>query len=348
MNAAQEPSVLRRRRTVEASALLSRGAGLLCVVLFLSDRLGMPNGIERATPVRIACLAGIALMVVALGLAAVNLRSPGGRHYDLISGLSVVSDTVSIAGIVVSIQAYGQTTWPVLSVAILVAALRKRLPGALLAWAATSGILAGAVLVYGDRVLRPGDLSMAVLSHLLVALLSGTQAGAYARQVAELDAARRQLHHQATHDPLTGLPNRARLATHAESLTGRALAVLALDLNGFKAVNDSLGHAAGDELLRAVGSRLHAALRAGDDLAGRIGGDEFVVVLADAGPDEASALAERLRAAICAPVVIGGDPVTVGVSIGVAVREAGSPAGLGALSHEADAAMYRDKAQLSA
>jgi diguanylate cyclase (GGDEF)-like protein len=338
MNFTLESTVLRRRRTVEAGSLVSRGGGVVCTVLFLTGAIGMPAGLEDAPAIRMACLGGLALMAVGMVLGALNLRRPGGRHYDLISTLLVGADTLSIAVIVAGIQATGQTTWPVLVLAILTAALRKQVTGALAAWVVTSGVLA---LI--GAALPPGTLATAVLLHLLVAMLAGTQARAYGRQVAELDAARRQLQHQATHDALTGLPNRQHLQTHAEALTGEALAVLLLDLDGFKAVNDTQGHAAGDELLRVVADRLRASLR-DTDLAARIGGDEFLVVLAGARANEANALATRLREAVRHPIDLGATPVTVGVSIGVATRPAGDTTSLESLSLLADAGMYREKA----
>ncbi|MBU2669154.1 diguanylate cyclase [Actinoplanes bogorensis] len=339
MNTIPDPSQLRRRRTIEAGSVVSRSGGVLCVVLFMAGWIGMPPALLDAPWVRLAGTGALVEMGFSLLLAVVNLRDPGGRHYERNSTLGVVLDTIAIAGLVASIQTAGQTAWPLLSLSILTAALRKQLGGALLAWTVTSGILAVAVVVNGHRAMPAGDLSVAVLSHLLVAMLSGTQARAYSRQVQELGAARRQLAHQAAHDPLTGLPNRARLAEHAQSLEGRAIAALVLDLNGFKAVNDTLGHAAGDEVLRIVGERLRTALR-DDDLAGRIGGDEFVIVMADATLDTASSLAARLRDDIRRPMSLDGRPVSVGVSIGVAV---GTDTSLEALCLEADAAMYLDK-----
>ena len=343
MNATVDPSVLRRRRTVEAGSLLSRGGGLLATVLFLAGALGMPPGIEEAPQIRLACLAGIALMVAGTGVAIVNLRRPAGGAYGFLSAIEVVTDTLAIGGIVVAIQAYSeQTTWPLLAMPLLIASQRTGLLGALLAWAATSGMLISAYAAYGEEAIRPGDLSVAVLGNLLIAILCGTQSSAYRRQVTELDAIRRQLQRQADHDPLTGLPNRERLASYAGELDGRPLAVLLLDLDGFKAVNDTLGHAAGDELLRVVAGRLTAELRAGD-LAGRIGGDEFVVLLADADRATADGLAARLRTEIRRPLELLGRPVSVGVSIGVAGRPAGDGTGLEALSAIADAAMYEQK-----
>jgi diguanylate cyclase (GGDEF)-like protein/PAS domain S-box-containing protein len=129
-------------------------------------------------------------------------------------------------------------------------------------------------------------------------------------------------------DPLTGLPNRRRLQERAEialwdaRAADRSLALLFLDLDGFKAVNDRLGHAAGDQVLTAVAERLSARLRRGDLLA-RLGGDEFLVVLP--GLDRATARAEAQRVAddltatVRRPVDLAGGPATVGVSIGLSV-----------------------------
>ncbi len=183
--------------------------------------------------------------------------------------------------------------------------------------------------------------------HLLIALVTGTQSAAFGRQLADLPAARLALPHQATHDGLTGLPNRARLAEHAAGHDGRPMAVLLLDLDGFKPVNDVLGHAVGDELLCRVADRLTGCLRAGD-LAGRLGGDEFLVLLPHADATAADKVVTRIRDAVRAPMRIGGHAVTVGVSIGVAVRPAGGHDRLDALTAAADAAMYAAKSRTRA
>src|SRR3954452_17933942 len=133
-----------------------------------------------------------------------------------------------------------------------------------------------------------------------------------------------KLAHQANHDPLTGLPNRTLLAQYVADrfepgTTG--LACLFLDLDNFKVVNDSLGHAAGDELLVEVATRLRATVRPGD-LVARFGGDEFVVVCEDVDADDAVTLAERIAAAIARPVRLGGVEVRPHASVGVSVQTA--------------------------
>jgi diguanylate cyclase (GGDEF)-like protein/PAS domain S-box-containing protein len=153
-----------------------------------------------------------------------------------------------------------------------------------------------------------------------------------------------QLTHAATHDGLTELPNRAALVERLDELLARAgvgqVSVLFIDLDNFKMVNDSLGHGAGDELLRQVASRLRHVMRDTDRLA-RLGGDEFVV-LVDGGVDPA-VVAERLRRAVQRPMVIDDHELVVTASIGFAVNS-GSDLTADELLRDADAAMYRAKA----
>jgi len=151
-------------------------------------------------------------------------------------------------------------------------------------------------------------------------------------------------------DPLTGLPNRRLFSdrvNHALSRrgrTGKGVAVLFLDLDGFKLVNDSLGHATGDEVLAAVGTRLRSCLRTTDTVA-RLGGDEFAFLLEDIQDDaEAVAAAERVIEALAQPLALPGREVSVRASIGAAV-DRGLP-GVSAvdLLRNADTAMYQAKA----
>ena len=163
-----------------------------------------------------------------------------------------------------------------------------------------------------------------------------------------------QLAHQAFHDALTGLANRVLFRERVDRALARAararrggeaaehVAVLFLDLDDFKAVNDSLGHAAGDRLLEAVAARLLKATR-GCDTVARLGGDEFAVLLdgmADAG--DAGAVVQRVEAALRAPVSLDVRDVTVGASVGVA--HARGDEGADELLRNADMAMYRAKA----
>jgi diguanylate cyclase (GGDEF)-like protein len=155
-----------------------------------------------------------------------------------------------------------------------------------------------------------------------------------------------EVKHQARTDELTGLANRRALLQEAERVLGaasarRPAALLLLDLDGFKEVNDSLGHHAGDHLLRQIGPRLRGALRP-DDLLARLGGDEFAVLLADGGLDEAQELAERLRRLVLEPFTVEGIRLHVGVSIGVSTAPVPA-ATVQELLRCADVAMYAAK-----
>ncbi|MCY1139167.1 GGDEF domain-containing protein [Actinoplanes sp. Pm04-4] len=155
--------------------------------------------------------------------------------------------------------------------------------------------------------------------------------------MAEVRELHDELRHRATHDALTGLANRSLLEQRLGELpAGEPVSVLLVDLDGFKPVNDSYGHHAGDQVLVAVAERL-TAWTPHDGLAVRLGGDEFAVLVP--GP----ATADGLAAAIEAPIMLPGlADVTVGASVGLAT---GSPADAGHLLREADAAMYRTKAR---
>lgn len=149
---------------------------------------------------------------------------------------------------------------------------------------------------------------------------------------------------QATHDPLTSLPNRARLTeeiTEAIRTAPDTTAVLFFDLDGFKEINDTLGHAAGDALLITVANRLSEAVRT-VDLVFRLAGDEFVVLAGGISDDEAAInTAERLRTAVAAPMLLDGNDVHIGCSVGVVRAEPEISAD--SLLRDADAAMYEAK-----
>jgi diguanylate cyclase (GGDEF)-like protein len=154
------------------------------------------------------------------------------------------------------------------------------------------------------------------------------------------------LAHQAFHDALTGLPARALFLDRLEHSMVRArqsgpLAVLFLDLDDFKAVNDRWGHAMGDALLVVVAARLWACLRPGDTVA-RLGGDEFAVLIETLDADgDVALVTERIAASLGVPFSIDGREIPVTASIGVALRHADH--GPADLLREADAAMYRAK-----
>jgi diguanylate cyclase (GGDEF)-like protein/PAS domain S-box-containing protein len=169
-----------------------------------------------------------------------------------------------------------------------------------------------------------------------------------AQDVTERELAAGELVFQASHDPLTGLPNRTLFLDRLEHALARSrrsavrLAVVFLDLDDFKVVNDTRGHEAGDQLLLALAPRLSAALRPGDTIA-RFGGDEFVVLCEDLSSEEDGIhIAERMAEACRRPVTIRGERYEITVSAGVAIGR-GRAATASDLLRDADAAMYRAK-----
>ena len=172
--------------------------------------------------------------------------------------------------------------------------------------------------------------------------LAGSQTDVTERKVAEL-----QLQHDALHDALTGLPNRVLFQDRLEHLVRRGMrsdgtsAVLFLDLDRFKIVNDSLGHLAGDGLLVEVADRLLSTLRPGDTVA-RLGGDEFTVLLEDLTDfEEAEGVADRVLSALEAPFALADQDVYLSASIGISMVPVGATPE--EIIRDADAAMYRAK-----
>jgi diguanylate cyclase (GGDEF)-like protein len=170
------------------------------------------------------------------------------------------------------------------------------------------------------------------------------------KSLAVLSGREEQLRHLAFHDPLTGLANRALFqdrvehAIASQQRLGPPISVLYIDLDGFKAVNDALGHGAGDTLLRTVGKRLQECARPGDTVA-RLGGDEFAILIENsATPAVAATLASRVVAVLAKPVPVEDAQVRIGASVGVAIRDCGTDHA-GEVLREADCAMYAAKLQ---
>jgi diguanylate cyclase (GGDEF)-like protein len=169
-----------------------------------------------------------------------------------------------------------------------------------------------------------------------------------AHDITELKETQHRLHHEATHDPLTGLPNRALFYEVAEQAFGRAArhhattAVMFLDLDGFKDVNDSFGHGAGDQLLVEVAQRLRVVVRVGD-LVARMGGDEFCILCEHVSDvSEVRQLGQRLIEAVSAPLQLEGREVQIGASIGIALDSNGREL-IESVVQDADFALYRAK-----
>ncbi len=240
-------------------------------------------------------------------------------------------------------------------------ALRRQL-----AWAAPAGVVLATLAIAGGAALRDrptvfGALALVTTVALVRLLLRGfatrmlvhLDAAVAEREtlVAELDASRttrEKLRNLAYHDELTGLPNRMLLYDRlglaiTQSFRQRShLALLFLDLDDFKAVNDAFGHSSGDRVLTEVATRVRGSVRTGDTVA-RFGGDEFVVLLNDVtGAEDARCVAAKVLEAVGAPFGLGDHEVSITASLGVSVYpiDGTSP---DELLKSADAAMYRQK-----
>ncbi|MCM3882695.1 GGDEF domain-containing protein [Frankia sp. R82] len=266
---------------------------------------------------------------------------------------------------------------PLLALALLVPPARRRRPGSGvtsapgvpgLSWGDQISVwahvylpylplsaVAGLVVATAARggALRGVTLTLFIALVALVLVRQMVTVAQNTRLLVSVRVAQQELRHQALHDPLTGLGNRMLFdAEVAEAVQdhqahGTPVALLFCDLDEFKAVNDTLGHAAGDELLRAVAGRMRGAVRRAD-LAARIGGDEFAVLLRDLGNDPQAIgelTAQRVREALHSPIRVRGHDRQVSVSVGLAVVVANSPLeGPEELLRRADEAMYAAKA----
>ncbi|HEU0243339.1 MAG TPA: EAL domain-containing protein [Candidatus Limnocylindrales bacterium] len=210
-------------------------------------------------------------------------------------------------------------------------------------------MLTGPLLILVVNFRWESDVPILALGSAFLSVLVLVRLATVVRALARDNAARvkleGELSYRASHDPLTGLPNRRRFIERLEGVLSlpdrRPLSVLFLDLDDFKTVNDSLGHAAGDALLVSVATRLQRLLRA-DDLAARLGGDEFGIILDGKEAAAAGRVAERLLAALDEPVDVDGRQVTARASIGIV--DASAPGVTTAqLLASADIAMYEAK-----
>jgi diguanylate cyclase (GGDEF)-like protein/PAS domain S-box-containing protein len=214
------------------------------------------------------------------------------------------------------------------------------------------GLLNRAMRSPGERVsaewrLRQGDGTWLPVETVATSgVIDGDAPGVVlnTRDLQERKALEQKLTFQAFHDPLTRLANRSLFRERVEHALERRqsgdIAVLFIDLDNFKTINDSLGHAAGDHVLVETAHRLRSALRA-EDTAARLGGDEFGVLLEDADVTASARVAERIRSALGVPFWVVGQEVYISASIGIATREPGDTAI--ELLRNADVAMYTAK-----
>ena len=218
------------------------------------------------------------------------------------------------------------------------------------AWAVRMGMVASG---------QPEDELLTVITVVTVALVlarflltmreNQELTGSLEEKIGELTAREQQLSHQALHDPLTGLANRRLFSDRVEHAlnrsrrTGDLSAVLFIDLDDFKTVNDSLGHAAGDRLLASVAARMSGCVRPGDTVA-RLGGDEFGILLEEMeGPEHASHVARRILESLDVAFPLDGRQVFTRASVGVAVADSTSGHAGADLLSDADVALYAAK-----
>ncbi|WP_294327986.1 bifunctional diguanylate cyclase/phosphodiesterase [uncultured Sphingomonas sp.] len=303
-------------------------------------------GSSTATIVMAIAVFGVGTLVVGTGLATYILDAQARadtrrRLHELlesnVDGMAIVQDGAVVAvnaaftALVGDDGAIGQplTRW----IADIAAVTPDRLAQLTLTTADGSDIPVEVTVRFDQRRARP-------------------QAIYSIRDLRARIAQERRIAYLAHNDSLTGLPNRTSFLEWLSRQTGpdsahRAIALLSIDLDRFKEVNDLHGHAAGDRLLAGIAERMKATLLPGEFIA-RLGGDEFVAAMPVAEPDDAVALIDRLRDAITAPVILdqGGIEANCGVSIGVALwpRDATE---LSALINNADLAMYRAKASIA-
>ncbi|MFI1990826.1 diguanylate cyclase domain-containing protein [Actinoplanes sp. NPDC020271] len=366
----------RIRFLLDAATVLVFAATLGCYFTVTAGAAGVA-GSGRL----ISLLFGPAIYMVAVFSLVKLLLMPVKPFIPLAGGLLSLSAAFEGAatGFRPLLITHGHVAWDqaatVVAVAALTAATRvqhlrvrsggparlwsSRRPYSLLPYAAVGGtfaLLIGVLAVSGWQPATWIVVAGSVVSSVLVVIRQLAAFADNARllsmldtKVAELNASlaererlASELEHLAFHDALTGLANRALFQRHLDE-HGHERAVLLLDLDGFKPVNDTYGHAAGDAVLTAVAVRLRSCAEPGD-LVARLGGDEFAVL--SAGPltdEQARARATELAAQIRVPMTVLGHDVTVGASIGVATARDGLSGA--ALLHAADVAMYDAKAR---
>ena len=335
------------------------GAAALCATFAFRNLEQMTSGSHLQSVVNLAYPVGdlLLFLLVIGGTVLLGAQASAGWYVAATGLVAIVGGDT--ANLLVSARAQGplggtlsMVAWPaavyLLSLSMWTSSrpsdpLRvSRAPGFL---APGLAAIAALVILISGNVGRVTDVAVALAVVTLVAV--GVRVGLSARELRRLTEER---HRQANTDELTGLANRRHLAHildafFAEEADGdgsaRRLAFLFVDLNHFKEINDSLGHPAGDELLRQLGPRLSETVGSGGTVV-RLGGDELAILLLDAGPDSAAEVAERVTAAIAAPFALRSVETSVSASIGIALYPDDATDGA-VLMWSADVAMYRAK-----
>jgi diguanylate cyclase (GGDEF)-like protein len=355
--------VRRRVRLAVDLAVVAIGGSAAVVYVVLGPTLVANSGSPLQVGFSVAYPAGDLVLLV--GLASLLLRgsAPSARWALRLLGAGLVLFVVGdvVYGYITLHSSYQtgdpiDTTWMVALALMAVAGTTQRRidrPERIDAVRERVGWLPPAAVAFGFGILVLSDRHESFFPGLMMILIAITLAGlVLARQILvqrELLSAQDQLRYQAFHDVLSGLPNRLLVVDRAEQLlasarrTGVAVPALFLDIDGFKHVNDTYGHAVGDKLLQTVAARITNVIREGDTV-GRLGGDEFVILLDPATLTVTPELvAERVLAAVREPVDLDGlseIPVSISASIGITSGQHTSADGL---LHDADIALYRAK-----
>ncbi|WP_158220812.1 bifunctional diguanylate cyclase/phosphodiesterase [Kineosporia sp. R_H_3] len=325
------------------------GTACVALVAVLTPFAADPGGALPLLVALIYPLLDVTLLLLVVAQMALRQRPVGGRGLVLAAAFVVlgIADTSLVASARSGSYQSGElfdVTWCVGFLLLVEAACHRAgrtvpddvtqpKPGAI------PIILAATVALVTLLPQQATGIRLVVVAPALVTLLAaGLRLGLALRQAQQLNEA---LLLSRT-DDLTGLPNRRALNDLLGSdRDSGGHGLLLLDLDGFKEINDTLGHAAGDAVLRAIGSRIRAAVDA-SALVVRLGGDEFAVAVPQDDPVRLTELAFRLRDAVRKPVRVDGLEVCLDVSIGIAVRDDGT-AGVGGLLRRADVAMYQAK-----